>query len=160
VLAFLLKSAGIALMLLGGYYIVRSIVDWVAKQRERRNLSKLEDSVMLGKGTVFKGDDVGKFFDGELRLDHQVYVRIPEPLDPVERGRRYAEPLDAALTNAGIGEITGGGTMATEFCGLDVTLRDFNKGVALLKLKLRQLNAPRGTVIEFECGEIPVYDET
>jgi hypothetical protein len=87
------------------------------------------------------------------RGEHFVYVRIPEPLRPPERGDKYEDPLDAALAEVGLGEVTGGGQQLGEggsivYCGVDVVLRDRIAGLAFLKGALRRLVAPAGTVIE------------
>ena len=43
-----------------------------------------------------------------------VYVLIPAPLSPFERGERFEDPLDIELRRAGIGEVSGGGTQLGE----------------------------------------------
>jgi hypothetical protein len=81
-----------------------------------------------------------------------VYVRIPEPLWPQERGKKYEDPLAAALADAGLGKVTGGGQQldggSIEYCGVDVILNNRAQGLALLKDVLRRLGAPAGTMIE------------
>ena len=59
-----------------------------------------------------------------------IFVRLPEPLPPTERGDRYEDPLDEKLKLAGIGEVSGGGSSLSElgpdgsrtieWCGIDV----------------------------------------
>ena len=91
--------------------------------------------------------------DAATRGGHFVYVRIPEPLRPFDRGDKYEEPLAAALAEAGLGEVTGGGQQLGEgdsivYCGVDVILSDRTRGLALLRHELRRLGAPVQTVIE------------
>ena len=43
-----------------------------------------------------------------------IFVRLPEPLEPNERGDRYEDPLNAELQLAGLGEVSGGGTQLSE----------------------------------------------
>ena len=82
-----------------------------------------------------------------------VYVRIPEPLRPLERGDKYEDPLIAALVESRLGEVTGGGQQLGEgrsimYCGIDVVLSDRIQGLAFLQEALCRLGAPAGTVIE------------
>lgn len=102
-----------------------------------------------------------------------VYVRIPAPIMPLERGERFEDPLDAALRKADLGEVTGGGTGLSEpdaqgrhgieYCGIDVDLYDPVKGIPFLRAELARLAVPRGTVLEYELEgqshQLPVYAE-
>jgi hypothetical protein len=81
------------------------------------------------------------------------YVRIPGNIQPIERGERFEDPLQAALEKEKVGEVTGGGSQmgegkTVEFCGLDVEVTDRDKGLRLIREVMRRLNAPAGTVIE------------
>jgi hypothetical protein len=88
-----------------------------------------------------------------------VDVRIPEPLKPLERGRKYESPLHEALTSRHLGEITGGGsqigqekpdgTQDIEFVALDVNLNDLD-GLPVLRTELKRLGAPKGTTLHYE----------
>lgn len=91
-----------------------------------------------------------------------VFVRIPESIMPVDRGKRYEDPLHAALTEAGLGEVTGGGsqlgapnpdgTSRIEWVGVDVELIDLANGLPFLKAALKRLGAPPSTTLEFKVG--------
>ena len=81
------------------------------------------------------------------------YVRIPGNIQPIERGERFEDPLQAALEKEKLGEVTGGGSQmgegkTVEFCGLDVEVTDRDRGLRLIREVMRRLNAPPGTVIE------------
>lgn len=82
----------------------------------------------------------------------ELHVRIPEDLSPAERGRRFDEPLTALLLEKGLGSVISGGTLREngkfQFVGLDVSVNDLAIGLPLVRQKLRELKAPRGTVIE------------
>jgi hypothetical protein len=64
-------------------------------------------------------------------------VRIPEQLQPLDRGAKYEDPLDAVLKKERVGEVSGGGTQLSapdadgkksiEWVGVDVDLTDFDK---------------------------------
>ena len=89
------------------------------------------------------------------------YVRIPEPLGPLERGERYEEPLQEALSAADLGEVTGGGSQLGEgdsiaYCGLDDVVTDRDRGLALIRETMRRLAASPATVIE---EYLPSYQE-
>ncbi|HET9317945.1 MAG TPA: hypothetical protein VFQ51_20290 [Vicinamibacteria bacterium] len=102
-----------------------------------------------------------------------VYVRIPAAIAPIERGERFEDPLNSALRQAHLGEVTGGGTGLSapdaqgrhgiEYCGIDVDLYDPVKGIPFLREELARLNVPRGTVLEYELGgrsqQLQVYAE-
>lgn len=91
-----------------------------------------------------------------------VFVKIPESIMPIERGKKYEDPLDIALKKAGVGEITGGGSQLGEpdkngsptidWVGIDVDLTDQANGLPLLKAELKRLGAPQGTTLEYELN--------
>ncbi len=95
-------------------------------------------------------DETGVFVD----------VRIPGSIMPLDRGAKYEDPLDAALKAAGLGEITGGGsqlgppkadgTSEITSVDLDVELTNGPEGLALLRKKLKELNAPKGTTLIYD----------
>ena len=97
-----------------------------------------------------------------------VFVRVPEALQPLERGTKYEDPLHEALQRGGHGEVTGGGSSLSdpdangkrhiEWVGLDIELRDLERGLPVLKSELVRLDAPRGTVLEYERGGVAVEE--
>ena len=88
-----------------------------------------------------------------------VLVRIPEPMEPPDRGAKYEDPLDAALKKEAVGEVNGGdmqlsvpdadGKKSIEWVGVDVNLSDFERGMPILKRELLRLGAPAGTILEY-----------
>jgi hypothetical protein len=98
-----------------------------------------------------------------------VFIKVNEPLQPIARGERYEDPLDAALKAAKLGEVTGGGSSLSkdkriEWVGLDVELTNVMRGIPFLRRKLIELGAPRGSTLEYELNgkkfEVPVHDGT
>lgn len=96
-----------------------------------------------------------------------VFVKVMDRVMPVERGSKYEDPLDKALKQARLGEVTGGGTSLTkektiDWVGLDVELTDVMRGIPFLKKKLIELGAPRGSILEYQFGgqkvQEPVHD--
>lgn len=103
------------------------------------------------RSTAAQVDNASRFF---------VFVKVPEPLMPDQRGEKYGNPLDAALKREGLGEVTGGGSQLSEpdadgrrtveWVGLDIELLDLERGIPLLKQELLRLGAPAGTTLEFK----------
>ena len=97
-----------------------------------------------------------------------VFVRIPESLQPLDRASKYEDPLQLALDQAKLGEVTGGGSQMTapkadgsrdiEWVGIDVELVSLDQGLRLLKQELIRLGAPKGTVLEYERAGKRVED--
>jgi hypothetical protein len=98
------------------------------------------------------------------RGQHLIYVRIPVGLQPLERADRFEDPLQAKLSEAGLGEVAGGGSQLGEgstilYCGVDININDRERGLALVRSTMRELCAPPGTVIEEflpEWRELPL----
>ena len=99
--------------------------------------------------------------DAQERGEHFFYVRIPGDIQPLERGDRFEDPLQKALEAEDLGNVTGGGSQmgegsTVEFCGLDIVLRDRERGLELIRSVMRRLGAPHDTVIE---EFLPTYRE-
>lgn len=82
-----------------------------------------------------------------------LYIKIPEQIMPQERGKKYEDPINELLSQHQLGEVSGGGTMLTkdkqiEYVGVDVDVTDPQKAIPLLVAKLKEIGAPKGTVIE------------
>ena len=89
------------------------------------------------------------------------YIRIPENVQPIERGERYEDPLQAALDAEDLGKITGGGSQmgdgtSIDFCGIDVEVYERERGLALIRSVMRSLGASPHTIIE---EYLPTYRE-
>lgn len=97
-----------------------------------------------------------------------VVVKINESIMPIDRGHKYEDPLNKALKEAKLGEVTGGGTMLSkirkiEWVGIDVELNDVDKGVPFLRHKLIELGVPPDTTLEYRSHgrqiEVAVGDQ-
>ena len=91
-----------------------------------------------------------------------LYVKIPAAIMPLERGEQYEDPLDEALRDAGVGEVTGGGSMmkpdgSIEYVGIDVDATDVKKAVGIIREVMVRQGAPEGTVIEQGDDVFPLY---
>lgn len=86
-----------------------------------------------------------------------VFARIDDPLMPLERGRKYEDPLNRALLQAGLGRVTGAGSVqgldsSIEWISLDLQLTDLDEALEFTRAHLRELGAPRGSVLKFKKG--------
>lgn len=77
-----------------------------------------------------------------------VFVKVPESIMPIDRGEKYEDPLDAALKQEKLGEVTGGGSQLSEpdaegrrtveWVGLDIALKELERGIPFLKQQLQR----------------------
>jgi hypothetical protein len=54
-----------------------------------------------------------------MEFRHVVIARMYEHIEPIDRGARYEDPLQAALDAAQAGQVTGGGSQLNENGGID-----------------------------------------
>ena len=83
------------------------------------------------------------------------YARLNARIMPIDRGGRYADPLQEALESNGFAEVTGGGTMQSEngeidYCGIDLDLHNLDEGIPFICDFLSECGAPRGSVLQYE----------
>jgi len=94
---------------------------------------------------------------------HLVIARIPEYIEPMDRGDRYEDPLDEKLKEAGLGEVTGGGSQLDEnfkirFVDLEICLSNLDSAITLCTTVLEACGAPKGS--QFIHGEEPNETKT
>lgn len=109
--------------------------------------------------------------DREPDIDYAefIYIVIPEPLDPLVRTSKYADPIDVELQLFKLGEVSGGGSSLSElddegmrqviWCGVDVDTNDTDKCRMLLRDLLPKLGCLAGTQLQFTAGKVPLQDE-
>lgn len=90
-----------------------------------------------------------------LRFPCFAFARILDPIGPWQRVAKYEEPLSEALRERGFGEVEGGGTSVSEderieWVGLDIYLTDFDEALQFTRLRLHELGAPQGSVLEYK----------
>jgi hypothetical protein len=98
-----------------------------------------------------------------------IYVYLPAAIQPLERGRRFEDPLDEELKRLKIGSVSGGGTQlgeerpdgtrAIESCGIDVDADHLAPVLAHLRERLPALGCPDGTQLQYRSDEAGVVDE-
>jgi hypothetical protein len=91
---------------------------------------------------------------GQIDFPFTVVVRLAESLQPVLRGARYEDPLNAVLNQQQCGRVVGGGTqlnerMETEFIDIELALADLDGALAVARATLASLNAPVGSTLHF-----------
>lgn len=93
-----------------------------------------------------------------------IYIKIPGDIEPLDRGERFEDPIQAQLEAQGLGVISGGGSSLSdadasgrrriEFCGIDVDTPHRDRTRAQLRGQLIELHAPVGTELHFtRAGE-------
>lgn len=88
-------------------------------------------------------------------MAHRLTVTIPGNTQPLERGARFADPLDQALKAAALGEIGDEGTQMGVIDGrlgiiaadIEVMVSDLERGLTLIRQVLRAAGAPAATTI-------------
>jgi len=87
--------------------------------------------------------------DGE---PHLVVARLYEHVEPIDRGERYEDPLQDALSAAGAGTVTGGGSQLNElggieFADIEIELSNLDDALVLATDVLEKAGAPEGSEI-------------
>ena len=99
-----------------------------------------------------------KFFSGEVVLEQDIAILIPGFIEYEELVDKYQVPLVTALNDAGLIEDTRAYTMVNN-CGIDLRLNDFIAGLELVRAMLIDMEVPRGTLIEYSGGDLPIYED-
>lgn len=94
-----------------------------------------------------------------MTFEHSITARFHEHVDPVARGSRYEDPLQAALAAADTGAVTGGGSQLNElggieFADVDIELADLESSVDLVVRVLEEAGAPRGSELLRNDGTV------
>jgi hypothetical protein len=97
-----------------------------------------------------------------------IYVKIPGDIQPLVRGERFEDPLEAVLEASKLGNISGGGSQLddpypdgrprVEFCGIDVDVTDTDRARTLLREELIKLQAPDGTELHYTRNGAKLLD--
>ena len=104
---------------------------------------------MTGTGTALSAREA----DPE-RFPHTVIARLPEHIEPLDRGQRYEDPLNEALAARELGMLTGGGTHLTPeseigYVDLEIALANLNGALDVVKQILEAQGAPVGSQLLF-----------
>ncbi len=87
-----------------------------------------------------------------MAFPHVVLARMHEHIEPIDRGERYEDPLQAALEQASLGRVTGGGSQLSdsgviEYVDVEIELADLAGAVRVVVDALEQAGAPQGSEI-------------
>lgn len=83
-----------------------------------------------------------------------IVARIAEHVEPIVRGERYEDPLDAQLRATGLGEVTGGGTAFSHdggiaFGDIDIEVTDIAASIPLITDVLSRQGAAIGSYLQY-----------
>ena len=104
-----------------------------------------------------------KLFSKPETARHLVIARLNDRAQPMDRGERYEDPLDAFLKANGLGEVSGGGTQLLEtgeieYCEVEIQLTSLAPEVLeAVAQQLQSAGAPKGSVLTHSDGaELPL----
>lgn len=88
-------------------------------------------------------------------MPYRLTVTIPGPVLPLERGKRFADPLDEALRAERLGELGDEGTQMGLVDGksvvvaaeVELSVSDLDRALAVIRRVLRSAGAPPATTI-------------
>ena len=87
-----------------------------------------------------------------MSFPHLVLARLYEHVEPIDRGNRYEDPLQAVLEAAQLGQVTGGGTQMNEdgtiaYADVEIELANLDDAVTTAAEALEAAGAPQGSEI-------------
>ena len=95
---------------------------------------------------------------------HYLLINIPAPVEPIERGERFEDPLFDAFEAEGLdAEWVGGGSslgeadgrLVIESCDIELKVADVSLALPIIRRVLSEAGAPPGTTIrQFEPEEV------
>lgn len=85
-----------------------------------------------------------------MDFPHLVLARLYEHIEPIDRGERYEDPLQAVLESRGIGNVSGGGSQLNEhggitFVDIELELADLDAALGIVADALEKAGAPEGS---------------
>jgi hypothetical protein len=85
-----------------------------------------------------------------MDASHFVLARVYEHIEPIDRGERYEDPLQAALDKAGAGRVTGGGSQLNALGGIahadiELELANLDDALRIVAATLEAQGAPQGS---------------
>jgi hypothetical protein len=95
-----------------------------------------------------------------MDFPHLVLARVYEHIEPIDRGDRYEDPLQATLETMGVGRVTGGGSQLNELGGIahadvEIELANVDEALRIVAEALEQAGAPQGSeLIQTSDGRV------
>jgi hypothetical protein len=95
------------------------------------------------------------------RFPHVVVARIPEHIEPMDRGVRYEDPVQDALAIRELGMVTGGGSQLTSaaeigYVDVELALADLDEALEIVQRILEEAGAPVGSQLHFEQDGVDI----
>jgi len=83
-------------------------------------------------------------------MPHTIIARLYEHIEPLNRGKRYEDPLDSALRGALLGQVTGGGSQVgasgeIEYVDIEIRVDNLDDALAAIVETLQRSGAPVGS---------------
>jgi hypothetical protein len=93
-----------------------------------------------------------------MDFPHLILARLYEHIEPIDRGDRYEDPLQAVLDRTGVGRVTGGGSQLNAQGGIDyadveVEVANLDAAVTSVVAALEEAGAPQGSEIVVAADE-------
>jgi hypothetical protein len=81
---------------------------------------------------------------------HFVLARLYEHIEPIDRGERCEDPLQAVLDEANLGRVTGGGSQLNElgvidYADIEIELANLDDALRIVSEALEKSGAPQGS---------------
>ena len=95
-----------------------------------------------------------------MGFPHVVVARLYEHIEPIDRGARYEDPLQAALDGEHAGQVTGGGSQLNEHGGIDyvdveIEVANLDGALGIISDALEKAGAPQGSeLVHGEDGRV------
>ena len=85
-----------------------------------------------------------------MDFPHLILARVYEHVEPIDRGDRYEDPLQATLEKMGIGRVTGGGSQLNElgeiaYADVEIELANVDEALGIVAEALEIAGAPQGS---------------
>jgi hypothetical protein len=85
-----------------------------------------------------------------MDFPHLVLARVYEHVEPIDRGNRYEDPLQAVLEKTKLGRVTGGGSQLNElgvidYADVEIELANLDGAVLAVAEALEEAGAPQGS---------------
>jgi hypothetical protein len=85
-----------------------------------------------------------------MDFPHVVVARLYEHIEPIDRGGRYEDPLQALLDETNAGRVTVGGSQLNELGGIDhadieIELANLDAALGIVSEALEKSGAPQGS---------------
>jgi hypothetical protein len=107
--------------------------------------------------------------DQVFNAEQFVYLMLPDPIGPLDRGSKYEGPLDQVLRKGDLGSVSGGGSQlgeadengndTIEYCGVDIEIKSIDSALKVLRDYLPLLGAPMGSQIHYTRDGARLQDE-